>query len=262
MKKSFILIAIVLYGWAYSQVQGQQGALLKNESSEKIRTAKVQEKMSGRNPLQGFENQYNSLWNFSRTRAEVFVTIPTRSNYTVEVNDQSITNSTGKYRFFDLDSGTARISIYQGRHLIYRTSFYTDRGTRTLLGLTQFGELRIIDVVPISNESFTPWPHIPAINPGVMGDRNFRNFMAALQKNAFDDGKMSFLNSQLRNSFFTSNQIKQILGSFAFDDKRLVIAKSLYHNCLDKENFYVVYDVFAFDSNRRQLMDFVAQQSY
>jgi hypothetical protein len=48
------------------------------------------------------------------------------------------------------------------------------------------------------------------------------------------------------------------LAGFSFDDRKLELAKAYYPNVYDQRNFYVVYEAFRFDSDRRELEKYIS----
>ena len=73
----------------------------------------------------------------------------------------------------------------------------------------------------------------------------------------FDKDKVTFIEQQMKTTAFTAQQIKELVSSFDFDNKKLEMAKKLYPICVDKNNFYVVYQIFNFPNYKKQLMEFV-----
>ena len=94
----------------------------------------------------------------------------------------------------------------------------------------------------------------------VMQPAEVEQLMDALKKRPFDDDKMVLARQVLRESTFYAEDLKRVLMLFSFDSKKLELAKALYHNTYDKRNFYLVYDAFRFNSDRRELEDYVNAQ--
>lgn len=94
----------------------------------------------------------------------------------------------------------------------------------------------------------------------VMQPTEIERLIDALKKRPFDDDKMVLARQVLRESTFYAEDLKRILMLFSFDSKKLELAKALYHNTYDKRNFYVVYDAFRFNSDRRELENYVDNQ--
>jgi hypothetical protein len=83
----------------------------------------------------------------------------------------------------------------------------------------------------------------------------FAKFMAGLKANAFDSGKVPFVEEYAKTRWFSSAQVREILKAFAFDDGRIKAAVALHPRLTDPENFFTVLDAFAFDSSRKALRE-------
>ena len=97
--------------------------------------------------------------------------------------------------------------------------------------------------------------HAPHIQ--VMPQEVFANFFAAYKRLTFDNERIGFIRQQ-QNTAYTAAQIKDLLSRFDFDNNKVDMGKTLFPLCADRGNFFIVYDIFTYDSYKRQLMDFVA----
>jgi len=95
-----------------------------------------------------------------------------------------------------------------------------------------------------SNEELEPEPQ-----PETMPDESFFKFLQALGRKTFDDDKLEFLAPVARQSYFSSEQARQILDKFSFDRNREEAAIILYPKVVDPVNWFVIYDTFTFSSN-------------
>lgn len=276
MKKIFISVMLLMGISSFAQEAGKAGELLENEASAtEMRGPKsgIKNKTFDRNP----ENQNERLknpnyqWNRNYGYAEVFLRIPEQGFFTVEVGDQTIANGSGKYRFFDLQSGRMPISIYENGFLIYRTSLLLRNNSRMVLDFFTNQGLYLLDSYPVQGQyGFNDWNDIwnnPYGNqsgnwnqPGnVMDNTTFRQFFEMLQRNEkFDDGKVALINQQMRNSMFTAVQIRDLVKSLSFDKNKLALAKSMYLSCVDKNKYFIVYDAFDFENSKRELRDYIS----
>jgi hypothetical protein len=82
-----------------------------------------------------------------------------------------------------------------------------------------------------------------------MPDESFSKFLQALRRETFDDDKLEFLAPVARQSYFSSEQARQILDKFSFDRNRKEAAIILYPKVVDLVNWFVIYDTFTFSSN-------------
>lgn len=272
--------------YSFSQEAGKAGDLLKNEVSKNdIESSNVrrQDQRNNNSGNSGFRNDKNSArrpmnpnyqWNMNYGSSEVFLRIPEQGYFSVELGDQQISNNSGKYRFFDLPSGRIPISIYDNGFLIYRTTLNVRNNSRLVLDFFTNQGLYLLDSYPIQNDyyGFNNWNDVwnnPYGNtgnnwsgnyPDVMNDNAFREFFDVMKKNSsFDDNKIAFINQQSRFSMFTSQQINVLVKDLSFDKNKLILAKSLFSKCVDKQRYFVVGEALDFEKSRRELMDFISK---
>ena len=202
----------------------------------------------------------------------MFLRIPDRGFFTVTLGDQQISGATGKFRFFDVRSGSVPISIYLNGFLIYRTTIVAHQNSRTVLDyFVEYG-LYELAVYPVDkqwyggewndiwNDPYRAGSHL-ATDPRVpvMPEEVFANFYNSYRKLTFDKERIAFINQQ-RNTAYTCAQIKQLLRVFDFDNNKVEMGKQLYDLCADKGNFFTIYDIFTFDSYKRQLMEYISNK--
>lgn len=288
MKNIFIGLAFFAGIYSYAQEAGKAGELLKNEASKtEMESSNIRKTDSRNSNTSGFRNpnNYNSgqriknpnyQWNQNYGYSEVFLRIPEQGFFTIELGDQSISNSSGKFRFFDLPSGRIPLSIYDNGYLLYRTTLNVRNNNRLVLDFFTNKGLFLLDSYPVQSQSygFNSWNDVwndPYGNQGnngndsgnyanVMDNNTFGQFLEMLHKNArFDDNRLSMINQQTRTTLFTSQQINTLVKEMSFDKNRLSLAKSLYSKCVDKNKYFLVYDAFDFESSKRELMDFVSR---
>lgn len=286
MKNIFISLMLFVGIYSFSQEAGKAGELLKNEVSKNdIESSNVrrQDQRNNNSGNSGFRNNKNSArrpmnpnyqWNMNYGSSEVFLRIPEQGYFSVELGDQQISNSSGKYRFFDLPSGRIPISIYDNGFLIYRTTLNVRNNSRLVLDFFTNQGLYLLDSYPIQNDyyGFNNWNDVwnnPYGNtgnnwsgnyPDVMNDNAFREFFDVMKKNSsFDDNKIAFINQQSRFSMFTSQQINVLVKDLSFDKNKLILAKSLFSKCVDKQRYFVVGEALDFEKSRRELMDFISK---
>lgn len=296
MKKIFIGLMLFAGIYSFAQEAGKAGELLKNEASKtEMQSAKAPgfDNRNNNKNNSGFRNQSNQnnqnnqnsgfrnpnyQWNQNYGYAEVFLRIPELGYFTVELGDQAISNGSGKYRFFDLQSGRIPISIYDNGFLIYRTTLMLRNNNRLVLDFFTNEGLYLLDSYPVKSQTygFNDWNDVwnnpygnhgnNWDNPGmgnnfnVMNTDTFNQFFEMLRKNAsFDEDKVSFINQQARSTAFTSQQIASLVKSLSFDKNKLSLAKSLYSKCADRDKYFIVYDAFDFESSKRELMNFISR---
>ena len=278
--KKLAFFSVFLSQFIFAQQAGKMGVLLKNEANPSEINVQRMEWIDNSKELKPIDLQKNRntninyQWNINFGYSEVFLRIPEMGFFTVELADQQISNSTGKFRFFDISSGRLPLSIYANGYLIYRTTIYIKNNSRTVLDFfTQYGLYELASY-PIDNQWYgtNNWNDIwnnPYQNRGfsqneiiihanIMSDSSFSHFMSNFRESCiFDKDKVTFIEQQMKTTAFTAQPIKELVSSFDFDNKKLEMAKKLYPICVDKNNFYVVYQIFNFPNYKKQLMEFV-----
>ncbi|WP_297982422.1 DUF4476 domain-containing protein [uncultured Chryseobacterium sp.] len=297
MKKIFTISAMAFSMLIFAQEAGRVGELLKNEANKSemqtqrqavgnrsANNSKVLDNSAYRNGNRDRDNkQYKAKtyqWNNNYGNSEVFLRIPERGYFSVEVGDQVMSNASGKFRFFDLAAGNVPISIYEDGYLVYRTKLNVRNNMRMVLDFFSNKGLYLLDSYQVQGKTygFNEWDDVwnnPYANQNgnwnngyenngyyqnVMSSRQFADFFNAMNKSAnFDEERTRFISQQMRDANFTSDQIFKMLKEYSFDKNRLQMAKQLYAKCVDRKNFYLVYDAFDFDSAKRDLSNYVAR---
>lgn len=89
---------------------------------------------------------------------------------------------------------------------------------------------------------------------------DFAAFYKRFKSEAFDDNKTELAKVALINIKLTSEQVKELIACFSFEDKGLDFAKWAFRITFDKENYYSLADQFKFPSNKQSLLDFISKQ--
>ncbi|QLH44425.1 MAG: DUF4476 domain-containing protein [Bacteroidota bacterium] len=95
---------------------------------------------------------------------------------------------------------------------------------------------------------------------GVMSTGRFQSLIDRIRKASFETSKVSTANTGIRNNKITVQQLIGILGEFSFESTKLEFAKSAYAKIADQRNFYLVNDVFTFQSSKDEINDFIQRQ--
>lgn len=283
MKKIFtIALLLSIHAMVSAQEVGRAGSLIKNEatnaemktanrnisSTTNDRTNTSNNRPNG-NRVEGRAPSYQ--WNYSNGTSEVFLRIPERGYYTVQLDDQTISSSTGRYRFYDVRSGRNVLSIYRNGYLVYKAPLQVQNNMRTILDFFEGYGLYLLDNYSLRNQyyGFNQWDEVwnnfyngnyNSFQNSVMNRSEFDSFMKAMNKNsAFDEDVISFVRQQMQSTFFTSDQIKTIISKMSFDKNKVILAKEMYHSCTDPNNFYIVYDSFTFRQYRNEVMEYVSR---
>ncbi|MDP9954767.1 hypothetical protein J2X97_000404 [Epilithonimonas hungarica] len=313
MKKIFTTCVFLLSLVAFAQEAGKAGELLKNEASKnEMQTRRPEtsgKRGSGTLDNSNYRSNPNNNNNIPNNRpnpsydwnqnygygyAEIFLRIPERGFYTVEVGDQMSANSSGKYRFFDIIPGLVPISVYGNGYLLYRTRVNVRNNSRLVLDFFSNRGLYLLGTYQLQNQAYgnygdiwndmwnSPYnngnsgqwdPYYGTGNPGgyngnnqgnyygnVMNSASFNAFLQVVKNTKFADDKVSVIKQQLRNAMVTSEQVKSLLEALTYDKDRVEIGKYSYSRCVDPVNYFVVYPAFQFQSSAQELRDYISKQ--
>jgi hypothetical protein len=106
------------------------------------------------------------------------------------------------------------------------------------------------------HDGYGQWPGYR----NAMTDAEVASIKAYVDKQSFDDRKLKMLKSVLKDARVYTRQVKLLMSSFSFDDKKLAFAKFAYDNVVDKYNYYQLSNEFSFDSNYEKLEDYIASR--
>ncbi|MBV7440572.1 DUF4476 domain-containing protein [Weeksellaceae bacterium TAE3-ERU29] len=280
MRKLYTLLALMIVFSLNAQNNRIKGERFPNEMGQLNQELSLLQKMEKEIKVEE-ETSFNSSfkrdrretypdwdWQNNRDYSEIFIRVPERGYFTIELNDQMVGNRKGMFRFFDVNAGTKNISIYKNGYLVYRTKMRVRSNSRILLDFFTRDGLYLVDILPINNQrNNIPWNpnkwEIPSRNNSyygnVMNNVEFNQFFNYYKEEGdFDRERVSIIENQMQSSLFTAGQIRDLLKEFSFDSSRLEIAKHLFDKCVDRQNFYIVYDVFDFNSNKNELRNYTS----
>jgi hypothetical protein len=93
--------------------------------------------------------------------------------------------------------------------------------------------------------------------PRAMSDQSFATFRDALVKERVDASRVTIAKQVIAQNYFTADQVKQILQLFSFDNYKLDIAKYTYPNTLNRQDYFIMYELFSFSSSKEDLANFI-----
>ncbi len=87
---------------------------------------------------------------------------------------------------------------------------------------------------------------------------DFDGIKRSISSNGFDETRLSQAKSIVQKKCLTSGQIKEICNIFGFEETKLDFAKFAYDWVYDQNNYYVVNDVFGFESSKTELNNYIS----
>ncbi len=86
-----------------------------------------------------------------------------------------------------------------------------------------------------------------------ISNNDFDRVLWAINKESFETNKMRSAEQIIGSNYFTTGQLRQLLGLFNFETNKLQLAKLGYDKVVDQSNYYTLSDLFSFNSSRDEL---------
>lgn len=119
---------------------------------------------------------------------------------------------------------------------------YSGRGT-LMVGLDKGG-----------NRPSCPGQGYPSDYVEPMNSRQFDTLLKSVSAEAFDDKKIPVMKMAAIRGYFTSSQIASLIRTLSFSKSQIDMAKFLFKNCTDPENYYTtVGNSFTFSTDKWEL---------
>jgi Domain of unknown function (DUF4476) len=106
----------------------------------------------------------------------------------------------------------------------------------------------------------TPAPIPPPVSSCEMADQQYQAALAAVDAQTFRDSKMSMAKQAIKNKCLSLDQIRGLAKRFSFEDQTLDFLKYAYDFTNDKSEYYTLSNIFTFDSNTKNFMDFLEKK--
>lgn len=154
-------------------------------------------------------------------------------------------------------------------NLILRAQSYTD------VVINRFGKA-LVDEQPLSRGDFydnidrgnggRDWDNNNSNNypvkntprsPQQMQDNAFAAAREAIRKESFDNSRMVVAQQIADNNYFTTAQVKELVKLFSFEERKLDFAKYAYSRTVDRNNYFMINEVFNFSKTKEELADYI-----
>ena len=81
-------------------------------------------------------------------------------------------------------------------------------------------------------------------------NNEFDRVLWAISKENFETNRMTSAEQIINGNYFTTAQLRQLLGLFSFESNKLQLAKLGYDRVVDQSNYYSLSDQFRFNSSK------------
>ena len=107
-----------------------------------------------------------------------------------------------------------------------------------------------------SEQVLPPSPPSQPANP-CMNEQDFNEFRSMLAENPFDSGKLNVAKQAISSNPMCVHQIATICRMFSFENNKLEFAKYAYPYCTEQNKYYLLNDVFSYESSRTELGNYI-----
>ena len=90
-----------------------------------------------------------------------------------------------------------------------------------------------------------------------MSDYEFDRVLDNISKERFENNMLRSATQIINSNYFTSQQVKELLQLFGFENNKLDLAKLAYDKTVDQRNFSIINDVFSYSSSRDELARYI-----
>lgn len=214
--------------------------------------------------------------------SELFLRIADNGRYTVQLDDQTLTLANGRFRFFDIPTGRARLTIALNNRQVYQQLIDIRPDIRLVANFDPRSGFRVLNTLSLndrqaavydwdSNFRRSPFREGPYAGnrggsgqyedgrdaygraPQGMAPQELERIRLTMSRESFDERKFEFLRNVLPGRPVTAAQMVELLRPFSFDKYRLEAAKMGWETVVDRPNYYMVFETFSFDSSVRDL---------
>src|SRR5678810_518772 len=96
-------------------------------------------------------------------------------------------------------------------------------------------------------------------NSRAMTNIDFTQAKETLRREWFENTRLETAKQIIDRNYFTSQQVKEVVLLFTFENNRLDIAKYAYGKTVDKGNYFMLNDAFTFNNNKEALKEYIRQ---
>lgn len=93
-----------------------------------------------------------------------------------------------------------------------------------------------------------------------MPAESFARAVSSIENQAFEEDMIRVFKQMLSNNCITVNQLIKVMGTFSFEEDMLKVAKIGYPKVTDKENFFMVNDLFSYSESIQNLNKWLEAQ--
>ena len=221
--------------------------------------------------------------------SQLSVTLPGNSNIRVVIDNSRYENADNSITIADLNNGYHSIKVYEVKNqsrffnnsrLVYSSSVLLKPAYQVNIMINRNGKAIINEERLFDDRKYNDrdrddrggrnndYPYNDRNDNRYERDDNNRNgyqmsndrfskAMFVLERENFDNTRFTIAKEIVEDNYLSAGQVKQMLQLFSFDVNKLELAKYAYSKTIDKNNYFMLYDVFAMNSYKERLAEFV-----
>ena len=90
-----------------------------------------------------------------------------------------------------------------------------------------------------------------------MNPKDYEYAYQMIAEESFDSSRLKLAKQIIASNPMSAHQIMGICKLFSFESNKLDFAKYAYRNCTDKNRYFMLNEVFNFESSKRELRDYI-----
>ena len=222
----------------------------------------------------------------AKPKSSVTIISANNADIIVEIDGRRFDPNDNSIRVNGLDAGTHRIKIFRERErrgggvynmsggprvdVIFNSTITLRARTNLMINIDRSGRASIQEVRK-NNGRYDDWKEYDFNYGGGsygdydnnygygsgMSDREFSRVIESISKEWLESNKIKSATHVVTTNSLTTAQVKQLVLLFGFESNKLELAKQAYENTVDKRNYYMLNDVFSFNSSKDELARFI-----
>lgn len=177
----------------------------------------------------------------------------------VEMNDAEH-HTVGQLIF--IDPANNRFRVEKQRHLFGLSIGYAIARPEVVMPLIahQANHPQGMGRPGLPHPTVRPAMPAPVVTPA-MSEGDFQIALERVKSENFESNRITAAKRIVNNNYFTVGQIEQLCRLFEFDNNRLEFVKYAYPRCVEQGRYYMLRDLFTFDSHKQELDKFLDEQA-
>ena len=207
----------------------------------------------------------------SHLNSELILKTQTGAYFTTALNNSFYNSPVQSLHLTQIEPGRHSLRInevkFNGRmhnwfeHLIYNGFIDIPAATRVTAVIDSYGRLVITNLIPLIPPVLVTYYNYPSVSYpyGYMVPSAFENLKNIVRNQSFDSSKLKIAKQAIAANNVRTEQVLQLMDLLTFESYKLDLAKFAYQYTVDKQNYFMLYDGFTFQSSINQLAMFIGQ---